>query len=536
MGGTRFGMEHERPTSDTDSLLDVAPDVVADPAEELSRLFYELNLLRLEGSLFCFDPKDVPRRSGSRFEFFDATKRPVTITPNPLHGYPSVTAYKVLQAVMKKLSDYGVPRPSVVSFSQRELSALIGRKGFGRTTSEQLVRALMQLQGTQVTCALFQKDGMQEDDRASARTRARAQGQGGRWVTATFSVLPKVLLSGRNARIEQCAVYLEPWIIESLNAKHFSCLNYDRLKLLEPIGMALYKRVYFTFSRHYNGKNPDAIRYVKDYGAICREWLGGLRELRYKSQIERDQLGAHLRQLRRVGLIRQYEIERNVKEDGYNIVFHPGVGFFRDYDAFYLKEHQFQLPFAAARDKHDIQQPLELVEYFYRELLRVPSLDAQLLSAKETNLAAELIERYGYEDARDLVRFALEAAPNTKFEMKSFGAVRTYLPQWLASRDARAKARAQQEERAAREREERLRDAYEHARRQEAHRLIADTPPEELSAIEQDATARWKREHGDLPTMPAIERTMVRVKTEQLVLDRSGFPPFETWRVHRQQG
>lgn len=83
MGGTRFGMEHERPTSDTDSLLDVAPDVVADPAEELSRLFYELNLLRLEGSLFCFDPKDVPRRSGSRFEFFDATKRPVTITPNP---------------------------------------------------------------------------------------------------------------------------------------------------------------------------------------------------------------------------------------------------------------------------------------------------------------------------------------------------------------------------------------------------------------------------------------------------------------------
>jgi hypothetical protein len=84
--------------------------------------------------------------------------------------------------------------------------------------------------------------------------------------------------------------------------------------------------------------------------------------------------------------------------------------------------------------------------------------------------------------------------------MKRFGAVRTYLPQWLAAREARA----QQVERAVREREEQLRDAYEHARRQEAHRLIAGTPPEELSAIEQEATAPWKREHGDLPMMPAI--------------------------------
>jgi hypothetical protein len=116
--------------------------------------------------------------------------------------------------------------------------------------------------------------------------------------------------------------------------------------------------------------------------------------------------------------------------------------------------------------------------------------------------------------------------------MKRFGAVRTYLPQWLAAREARA----QQVERAAREREEQLRDAYEHARRQEAHRLIAGTPPEELSAIEQEATAPWKREHGDLPMMPAIERTMVRLKTEQLVLDRSGFPPFEPWRVHLSRG
>ena len=41
----------------------------------------------------------------------EPSPRPITIEPHPTHGYPSVLAYKVLQAIVKKLSDYGYPKP-----------------------------------------------------------------------------------------------------------------------------------------------------------------------------------------------------------------------------------------------------------------------------------------------------------------------------------------------------------------------------------------------------------------------------------------
>src|SRR5690349_8668388 len=75
------------------------------------RLFNEINLLRLEGYYFCLDPKDALRRINDKYEFFEIIrrrkteieKRPVIIIPNPIFGYPSILAYKVLQAIMRKL-------------------------------------------------------------------------------------------------------------------------------------------------------------------------------------------------------------------------------------------------------------------------------------------------------------------------------------------------------------------------------------------------------------------------------------------------
>src|SRR5437016_6460054 len=84
-----------------------------------ARLFNEINLLRLEGYFFCLDPKEAARRTNKKYEFFEIIKRPkseiekrpVVIVPNPNYGYPSILAYKVLQAIMQKLSwiSYHVP-------------------------------------------------------------------------------------------------------------------------------------------------------------------------------------------------------------------------------------------------------------------------------------------------------------------------------------------------------------------------------------------------------------------------------------------
>src|SRR3954447_15074766 len=77
------------------------------------RLFHEINLLRIEGFAFCFDPKTTGRRQGKQ-DFLEMVRmpegvvsRPITIEPHPTYGMPSVVAYKVLQAALKKLSDEG---------------------------------------------------------------------------------------------------------------------------------------------------------------------------------------------------------------------------------------------------------------------------------------------------------------------------------------------------------------------------------------------------------------------------------------------
>ena len=62
---------------------------VVDNFELDRRLVEEINILKLEGSLFCFDPKEAKRRSG-KLTLAAARKQPVTIDVNPNYGQPSV--------------------------------------------------------------------------------------------------------------------------------------------------------------------------------------------------------------------------------------------------------------------------------------------------------------------------------------------------------------------------------------------------------------------------------------------------------------
>jgi hypothetical protein len=66
----------------------------------------EINILRLEGTLFCFDPKEAKRRRGA-LTLVDARKQPVSIKIDADYGQPSVLAYKVLQAIFLKLTEQG---------------------------------------------------------------------------------------------------------------------------------------------------------------------------------------------------------------------------------------------------------------------------------------------------------------------------------------------------------------------------------------------------------------------------------------------
>ena len=406
-----------------------APDVglaevlysIPDPA----RLFNEANLLRLEGRIFCFDPKEAGRRAGStqtfeeKLKLEEVVKQPIIITPDPEFGYPSPRAYKVLQAILKKLTEEGFPVPTSVSFGWREIARLIGLSSIGGADAKELYRTIMQLHTTRVQCSFYDK---KTDE----------------WATVSFYVLFEAYFSGRKSNISACMVSVHPRIVESLNNKHYACLNWSRLMTLEPIGMALYKRLFYHFSNLYNPRRSrDDLRFEKVYEDVCTEWLGGLKPEKYRSKILQTQLGRHFAALRETKIVRKIDIEKRADGSGLKLVALPGPAFFEDYQEFYIRQTHPQLRFKQAAALREIQQPMELVAYFHKIL----GHELRTFDDKETAFASSLLERYSVEDVRDLIEYAVRSAEQTKFQMQFLMAIKGYVPRWEIDKEHRGLVR-----------------------------------------------------------------------------------------------
>jgi hypothetical protein len=395
------------------------------------RLMQEINILRLEGALFCFDPREAKRRSGTvatDVVHGELGKHSIAIEAHPKYGQPSVLAYKVMQAIFLKLAAYGCQLTDDgrclytdrVAFTFRELAQICGRSWGGKTARE-IERAIMQLQTTLVRCSFYNKDTEE-------------------WAAVQFYVTPRTLLSGRGSELHACVIEIDRTIINSINKKHFAFFNLHRLNTLDTIGVVLYKRIFFHFSNLNQKHTPhDKLKFEKDYEDICREWLGGLKPHRHKSLILRDQLGRHLEALKRTHLIRKFEIARKASGTGFKLVVWAGQGFFDDYRDYYLKSQQPRPALAQLAGIRDIQQPLELVAEFHRAL----SHSHQRFEEKETAYAAELLKELSEAEVRDLIEYAVEDARKTGFaeRMRWFGALRNYLERWGADRGRRTARR-----------------------------------------------------------------------------------------------
>lgn len=83
----------------------------------------------------------------------------------------------------------------------------------------------------------------------------------------------------------------------------------------------------------------------------------------FKADIARK-LKAHFDALKQTGLIKSAEIVRRSKGEGFELVFKPGKGFFRDYKDFLPGSTHTHLQFECAADESQVQQPLAVVRYF----------------------------------------------------------------------------------------------------------------------------------------------------------------------------
>ena len=176
-------------------------------------------------------------------------------------------------------------------------------------------------------------------------------------------------------------------IITSLEDKHFTCLNHSLMQGLGTIGQAFYMRLFFHFANMYDGHQKSRVSFFKRYDDICAEWLGGLAVHKFKSVIERDQLGPHLHQLVDAAFLTSYTLEPAKTRDGFVITFKPGRTFFEDYDRFYRKQQHGAVRSSFNADRQEIKEPLQVAYLFAEKKTGRPASSIGFVNSKDVETA-----------------------------------------------------------------------------------------------------------------------------------------------------
>jgi hypothetical protein len=396
------------------------------------RLFHEINLLKIEGRYFTFASGQRGKRAkpaGDRVQPLPDLKEVrrqlqtagntdesvFIVTPHPDRGQPGELAYKVLQVVLKRVSELRFTPLDSVQFSFRELAHLCGRAAFGGKDVKELARAVDQLLTTVVTVGFYNKPTK-------------------KWGVHQFTVVNSVAYRGDDKHSQgdpEGAVMLHPLFIRSLQDGHFLCLNFSRFgALTEAITQALYKRLYFSFSIINSKQGRPGFPFKKAYEDICADWLSGLVVQKHRSEIVR-QLGNHLDQLKRIGLLSIYDIVRKKAGTGFNLECFPGEAFFEDYTRFYSAELPvFQdvtlrlLPNGTASSKPEA----ELAAYFYHKKYGTQADSPALtVSAADLDFARVLLAKHPLAECRSFIDFALTEARSTNFDVRNFRGLLQYM-------------------------------------------------------------------------------------------------------------
>jgi hypothetical protein len=265
----------------------------------------------------------------------------------------------------------------------------------------------------------------------------------------------------------------------------------------------------------------------KRYDDICAEWLGGLAVHKFKSVIERDQLGPHLHQLVDANFLSSYNLEPAKTRNGFVITFKPGRAFFEDYDQFYRKQQHGAVRSNFTADSQKIKEPLQVAYLFAEKRFGRPASLIGFVNSKDVETAKLLLTKIDFGDMSAFLDYALAEARSTRFDVQTLGGLKQYVTAYLATRERWETARAEDISRRTTEREDALRSEYDAYRRSEASRIFAGLPKAAKAKIEIDA-----RPHVTSFTGPLREQMLElrkRMLTSQRYDDR--IKSFEQWKA-----
>lgn len=473
-------------------------------------VYLESTLLRVFGVLFCHDPKRARARTGKIEINRGVAEKGITVRFDSEYAQPGPFAHKVAMAVIRKQSGFGRPAQKSISFSQRELIRMTGRKSMGGRQSEELALALKQIRYSHVI-AHFKKEE--------------------RFVEQDFSIFNEVLIERRASPtdpIVACTIVIADPIIQSLNDKHFTCLNHALMQQLSTIGAAIYMRLFYHFSTHYDGYHLDRIVFKKRYGDVCAEWLGGITVLKHRSKILGEQLGTHLDQLVALGFLRSYALTPAESREGFVLTFRPGEQFRTDYRTFYTRRSAGEVRFTFHDEKNDIGDPHRVAYLFMEKRTGQKPDAAAFVSSKEVESAKELLSHFSMAQIPAFLDYALTQAGKTRFDPQTLGGIRQYIHGYQQSRTRQESNRAATAVQQAEQRQTQLRLDYDEYRRTAIQRLFDSLPAEEKSTIE--SLARKKLSAGG-PTPRYMADTLFRMEKLRLTAEQhpTSILSFDQW-------
>lgn len=480
------------------------------PRQQAEPVYLESTLLRVFGVLFCHDPKRARSRTGKVEINRGVAEKGIAIRFDSEYAQPGPFAHKVAMAVIRKQSSFGRPAQNAISFSQRELVRMTGRKTWGGRHSEELALALKQIRYSHVIAHFKKEDSFVERD---------------------FSIFNEVLIERRashNDPIVACTIVLADPIIQSLNDKHFTCLNHALMQQLSTIGSAVYMRLFYHFSTSYDGHHLERIVFKKRYDDICSEWLGGLTILKHRSKILGEQLGTHLEQLVSLGFLRSYALTPAESRGGFVLTFRPGDQFKADYRTFYARRSTDEIKFTFHDESREIGDPHRVTYLFMGKRTGRKPDGTSFVSSKDVQTAKDLLGHLDMAQIPEFLDYALAEAGKTRFDLQTLGGVRQYLQGYLETLERRRSGKAAAEARRAEERQTQLRLDYDQYRRGEVQRLFDSLPVNEQASIE--ALARSKLSAGG-PISDFMGPTLLRVEKQRLTADLhpGRIAGFEQW-------
>ncbi|KRQ09136.1 replication initiator protein A [Bradyrhizobium manausense] len=478
-------------------------------------VYLESTLLRVFGVLFCHDPKRARTRTGKVEINRGVAEKGITVRLDPEYAQPGPFAHKVAMAILRKQSRFGSPAQNRISFSQRELMKMTGRKTWGGRDSEELELALKQIRYTHVVAHFKQQDKFIEHD---------------------FSIFNEVLIERRNLPndpITACTVVIADPIIQSLNDRHFACLNYSLIQDLSSIAAALYIRLFYHFSILYDGKHLDRVGFKKRYDDICAEWLGGITVQRYRSDILRDQLGTHLDLLVAVGFLKSYSLAPAETREGFVLSFQAGQQFAADYKTFYASRAKAEFSIELNTDNQTIGEPLEVAYLFAEKITGKKRAGISYVPTREVETAKEILTVVPMERIDAFLDFALVQARRTNFEPQTLAGIRQYINPFLATGKRQAAETARKNSQLAKEQEERLQADYGAYLRTTAAQVFDRLPDRERIPVENAARSKARPPLGGTK---AFSQLLFEVERTRLVVDRypEEFQTFEKWKEATQ--